>query len=315
MTNDSSILNTTVNETAGRSLIRIYDAHLTAWFAVNFILMTVAVTFLVLIIYAVAKGKKQEISASQTLILHLLCAELAICGGLYPAIQFTYYLPTFRFGTYSCDLFQFFYMLIVGAEQWTMFSLSLNRLLAIFAPLSYGRYVNKRSMLSTLGIAWTIPLIVTIMPAAKIGGQSAAMYIPWSTCVVRPSPSLETWALQAVNFVCMVIPLAGTILSYSVILLGSWKRYGSGRSVVDQRFVTHAEQMEHARQRKKLGMARMLFVSAFWYMLCYLPHTMIVSFGPQLYAKYPHLGLWTRTIYFMGFAGNPVMMRYMNQNA
>ncbi|XP_055353512.1 galanin receptor 2a-like [Paramacrobiotus metropolitanus] len=314
MANDSNqpTFDTWDNRTGSPIPKSVADTHLTVWFAVNFILMLVSVTFLILAIYAVVKAGQNRISASQILILHFLSAELAICSGLYPAIQFTYYLPKFRFGTYSCDIFQFFYMWIAGAEQWTMLNLSINRLMAVHFPHSYSRYVNTKSVLVTLAFAWIVPLIVMIMLAAKFGGQSMPVYIPWGTCVVRPSPSGQSWVLQAVNFLCMVIPLSGTLLCYAIILLGSWKKYGIRRTVPDDSVLTPAQQSDLQRQRKKLSMARMLFVSAFWYLLCYLPHTMIVSLAPFLYAVYPHLGLWTRTVYFMGFAGNPVIFFIMS---
>ncbi|XP_055354433.1 trace amine-associated receptor 8b-like [Paramacrobiotus metropolitanus] len=232
---------------------------------------------------------------------------------MYPGLCCIFYVPTFTFVYMSCDFFQFFYMLIVGVEQWSKCFLAVNRFIGIFLPHLYQTFASCQNTIAVIVISWIVPLIITLLILLQIGGKSAGVTQPWNGCIVQPLNGVN-WALHAVNYVCTIIPLAGTMTVYLAILLGSY--FGI--------FCRHAHRVDvHAalpdrinamkQKVKRVKKARMLFVSVLWYLVCYLPHTIIVTTFSTLYFNNPPLGLWMRTIYLMGFAGSPFIFLIMSQ--
>lgn len=60
------------------------------------------------------------------------------------------------------------------------------------------------------------------------------------------------------------------------------------------------------QRRRRYKMSRMLFLSAFWYALCFIPNNTVSSFRLQIFVQNHLFQLWLRTILLCGYVATPM---------
>ena len=297
------------NNTTNSSPYIAYSKDLDVWFAVNLTLGIVGSLLLVALICAILLGHRSNRNNSTTLlIIHLLAIEFIICSTLMPHQSITIYWPNLRMFRVGCTYNYFAWMLTMSGAQWSTCFLALNRAVAILIPHAYEKLANIKSAVLTIILAWLIPFVIYFPFFLGFGGFYDAIP-PWMSCGIRTDPGFK-WASSVMTPFGFYIPLAITGSGYFVILICLLGRNLRKHHVVpigvDPVTSRRNAIVNGNLRRRRLAIAKMLFASALWYCACYLPNIVIVTSFFGVFMRNPPLQLWLRTIFFLGYIGNPV---------
>ncbi|XP_055355355.1 rhodopsin-like isoform X2 [Paramacrobiotus metropolitanus] len=267
-----------------------------------YIIVTVTVGFggallILLLLCAMALGTQTR-GGANILIVNLLLAEFIMCSSLVPHQAFSIYFPFARIEQTGCRYNYVIWMILMSYSQWLTCALAVNRVVATLAPHYYYRTASGSAIGLTIVFCWAVACACFLPFFFNTGGYYDSLP-PWMSCSIRTS---LPWAKLAMYTVGFYAPMAIMGTCYALILL-----YVVGKRLRRPLGGAAGGDVFSQAERQRLAIARMLMASALWYYACYLPNTIVATSFYPVYVRYPLLQLWLRTIFFLGYGGNPLI--------
>ncbi|XP_055329917.1 octopamine receptor beta-2R-like [Paramacrobiotus metropolitanus] len=301
--------NSSINRTAPVPVWITYEKTMLAWTVVMVMLGIVSALLSISLILSILL-RRHVLAGSQCLVVHLLFIELLVGGGVVPALALSTAVPSLRPSSASCALFYLAVSWIVQAEHWSALCLSINRLTAILLPHHYPAWTSRPAIFIMTTLSWLIPLTTTLPQMLGVVGRFDALP-PWQSCgvvmAVGPQRPTQVFLLALGSY----FPMAGTFANYLVIFL-TLQMWRVRRQTDGKEGGRSARVLE--KSRKRLRMAKMLFASSLWFMICYLPFTITLVYFSRLYVAMPAMHLWMRMLYYAGLTGSPVIFLLLSRD-
>ncbi|XP_055350433.1 rhodopsin-like [Paramacrobiotus metropolitanus] len=249
--------------------------------------------------------------AGGLLMVHLVILELINSLGYLSFFTVTTYVAQsgVRLNHTACAIGQLLFLSTVVAGNWVAVVMAVNRFVAIVFPLWYKVWLDSPLWSWAVGLCWFIAFACYVPIFMGIGGVLAAIP-PLGTCGVYPFPGWRYhFSVQFGTPVPMFLIGIFYGLIYLKMVVKVAERRTSQASVINfSRRESTIERLLMVRYRT----AKMLCISAIWHCLCFVPLPIMVEYAPIFYRD-PLVHLWIRTIFFCGYAFNPVILFIMNE--
>ncbi|OWA52250.1 hypothetical protein BV898_16708 [Hypsibius exemplaris] len=249
---------------------------------------------------------KVTYSACRTQMAHLIVIDLVQCMVTIPLDLLVSYYPRLL-TPLECGLSRLPFLMIECSANWATLSVAANRFIALVFPTYYRQVCrNKWFNIGSIAGSWIIGFLL-ISPYLDGYGGYYAMGPPWYRCLFYSTGRFPQGNTIYLGFV-MPMTILGVLyvsMGLKMVVPRVWNR-----QVVDLAVITPS--LSH-RIEKRLDLARMLFVAAFFYILLYLPNPVLGWFYPWLFVGSPIGRMWLRTVYCVGFLVNPIVFLAMSR--
>ncbi|OQV22019.1 hypothetical protein BV898_04229 [Hypsibius exemplaris] len=212
-------------------------------------------------------------SAIRIQMAHLIVIDLVQCMVTIPLDILVSFYP-WLLTSLECALTRLPFLMIECSANWATLSVAANRFIALVFPTYYRQMcLNKWFNAAAIVVPWVIGFLL-ISPYLDGYGGYYAMDPPWYRCLFYSKGRFPQGNTIYLGFV-MPMTILGVLyvsMGLKMVVPRVWNR-----QVVDLAVITPS--LSH-RLEKRLDLARMLFVAAFFYILLYLPNPVLGWFLP-----------------------------------
>ena len=273
------------------------------WFVVNITCNAVGTVFALLLLVAIFSGTRFHKSGAQLLIAHLILVDLAIClihSPLNAITTFVGTMETVSATERACSYTHFAFMATMYSGQWTSAFLAFNRFIATYFPHSYKSFFVGSVHLNMIFVAWAIGVLMNIPFFFGVGGTYGSVP-PWNGCGIRPDENSSIYTLTV--GAGLYGPLVLGFGFYLIIFIRAIVHHFQPSRVYT---TSTCPDRRRTAKRKRLLVAKMLFLSSLTVCLFYLPHAVYGSSYYEVISCNPELQLWLHELFYLGYAVNPV---------
>ncbi|XP_055344779.1 adenosine receptor A3-like [Paramacrobiotus metropolitanus] len=290
-----------ISSNSTKSLTKV---ELNIWITFQFGIGVIGAILIVVLLNTMSKLGKLK-SGSGLLIAHSLTIDLTFCLIVSPVAVLPIYLTQSHITfSYDCVFVEFFLLLIIYAGNWTNVVLAVNRLIAVALPHFYTRITSRRFSTLLLVIVWVIAFACSIPTLNFVNGLRSGM-LHSGACGLTQNKG-ATFTILGATGTYLPIVLLGMI--YISLFLISRLMKGRGNLSTD----TANEIHQRLVMKKRMSLAKALFLSYVWYCICILPPAVLNMFYATWWNKEIKLLLYTRGAQVLGYAASPVFFFAVN---
>ncbi|GAV01113.1 hypothetical protein RvY_11875-1 [Ramazzottius varieornatus] len=268
-------------------------------------LICITSTTLFLLLLRIIAQRKDFQTGSSILIIHLIIQECIICGLCSPLQTVSMFINFHQHkATHTgihCPTYLLLYITTIHANSWLAVFLAFNRYVAVLYPLKYKWWIRKNLLRAMIVTSWLIGIVATSSQLFADDNVSQPKP-PFYRCEIgAQSQSALTIATAIGNY----IPLSLIFILYFTIFIRTIHRSRQDVTCIEQ---------DRKTLRRRIVVARMLFVSALWYLACLLPLPILITAFNDALKKDPVMQLWLRTVFLCGYAANPLIFFALNMD-
>ncbi|XP_055337343.1 beta-1 adrenergic receptor-like [Paramacrobiotus metropolitanus] len=282
---------------------------LTFWFSTT---MTICLfgTVSIILLITVIISKKALRNGAGMLIFYLLCLELFQCSFMTPLKTITSFVihQGIALPLIHCPTLQFFYIVTLQTRHWTELFLAVNRFVATIFPYQYKAWTGHRVIYSMIVLSVLIPALCNL-PFYATDNPLFAKVPPVGNCGIRQS---ATQYYQIASVIGTYIPLLLMGIIYVTLFVTISCRQ---KCLKKRRSECHVDSLTAQRRvKRRLAVAKILFMAYLWYLVCFLPIPLIGTFKRTLYSKYSYIVLWLVTGVVCGTVATPIFCSAMDSD-
>ncbi|GAU99485.1 hypothetical protein RvY_10481-2 [Ramazzottius varieornatus] len=283
------------------------------WIAVTMALSLLAALLFIVLLLAVGRKRKLRAGAG-ILISNLLISELLLTAIFFPLSSIAIYHSL----AYPKDYFllsdaalDFVRISVIYSFHWNGAFLALNRYCAVLHPRFYqDKFSSRRLLFGLVVLTWLIGFTIAVPTYTKNVFEDTLWYedlSPDYSSSNNSSSKDHRKSLSCIrNTFGAYIPavLIGAIyctLFCHIAVLYRDERRPPATSASS----SASPPTESLVRQRRLAVAKMLFVSYWFFGVCFMTTPIIYSFFPSTFVR-PEVQTWTRTLDVLGHTFNPV---------
>ncbi|XP_055353625.1 uncharacterized protein LOC129599426 [Paramacrobiotus metropolitanus] len=277
------------NSSSAPVVISLDTDALLWWYSVSSAVSGIGVLAALLLICAILRQQHLR-EGAHLLVIGLLSLEtvLALSSFLFTTTVFIAQLQ--HYVAVPCVLVQFSRHLLFTIIHWISVALAINRFVAILLPHRYSHISSRRATASLVTVCCIIAGVATFPFVKGILGYYAFSTVVGACVLIQyPHPvvpfllslsAIVPFCLQGALYLCVIANI-----------LRSWQ--------------THV--LETAARSRQRTIAVMLMGSFVWYVACYSPLPIVITYFPSVWRSQPLLFFWLNSLMHLGSVGTPAI--------
>ncbi|XP_055344555.1 uncharacterized protein LOC129592523 [Paramacrobiotus metropolitanus] len=240
--------------------------------------------------------------ASTFLIGYLLCLDL-LNTAIFMPMSFVVLLMSQLGRQFQaddvCEVSIFFLVMLNCTSNWAGAFVAVSRFVAIFIPHKYEQWMKRKSLVVMVAISCAFGLLVSVPPLRNQGGYFGRFY-PLGNCAMGTKEGPLASMFVAIGSTIPTV-IQGIFYAALVVQMAFSQRIRKSPVISTDAALTRTDNVQ--QRRRTVG--RMLIVSYLWYLVCFIPVPVILTYYPAVF-RIPTAFIWLKTVQLCGFAGTPV---------
>ncbi|XP_055328895.1 uncharacterized protein LOC129581706 [Paramacrobiotus metropolitanus] len=211
-----------------------------------------------------------------------------------------YLIQTGRGSHVNCSAIFFLQYFLTCASHWIQVSLALNRCTAVLFPHNFRACSSKITIALMSAWSWTFPLALSV-PYLFGVGASYGQVMPLGHCTLLVNNNTLFLILSSL---VTTVPLCIEGLCYAIVLVAFRCQQKQIRPTAASRYDARRQK----RRRKERALSLVLLICFLWYLVCYLPNTVISQYVAWYWRTHLNVFLWLRSLFGLAQAGTPFIL-------